>query len=123
MPPPTSPRFGDGELPGPVADVDAVEPEPGGDDLVGDAELAIELQGPGLDGHGAGGLAGPGVLVDQAERCPGPRQPEGEDQPGRAGSDDQDLRLAHAYPPSLNRPPGRPPPATVETIPNFPWLV
>ena len=95
MPPPTSPSGRDGELAGPVAEVEAVEPEPGGDHLVGDAELAIELEGPGLDGHRPGRLPGAGVLVDQAERHPGPRQPEGEDQPGRAGPDDQDLRLAH----------------------------
>src|SRR5262249_6884292 len=39
-----------------------------GDHVVGDAELAVELEGPGLDGHRPGPLAGPGLAVDQAER-------------------------------------------------------
>src|SRR5262249_3388180 len=88
------PEPGDGELPGPVANVKAVEPKPGGHYPIGDAELAIELEGPVLDGHRAGRLPGTGVLVDEAQRCPGLRQPQGEDQPGRACSDDQDLWLA-----------------------------
>jgi hypothetical protein len=86
---------GDGDLPGAVAQVEAIEPEPGGDHCVGDAELAIELEGPGLVGHDAGRLPGAGVLVERAERHPGPRQPQGEDRPGRAGPEDQDPRSAH----------------------------
>src|SRR4029077_1151427 len=46
---PDVPEVGDGELPRPVADVDAVEPESGGDRLLGDPERAIKIQGAGLD--------------------------------------------------------------------------
>ncbi len=83
----------DGHLARPVAEVEAIEPEAAGDDVVGDAELAVELEGAGLDGHRAGRLARAGVSVDQAERTPRPRQPEGEDQAGRAGADDQDVAV------------------------------
>jgi hypothetical protein len=53
------PERGDGELPGPVAEVEAVEPEPGGNHLVGVPELATKKR-----------VSGPGRPSRDA--CPGP---------------------------------------------------
>ena len=90
----------DGELSRSVSKVQTIKPKPGGDHIVGDAEPAIELERPGLDCHRARRLARPGVLLDQPERHPGPRQPQRENEPRRAGPDNQDARLTHPYPPA-----------------------
>src|SRR5256885_5622769 len=61
------------------------------DHLVGESELAIELQGPHLDGESPGGRAWLLRLVDDADANAKSREPDREHEPGRSGSDDEDL--------------------------------
>ncbi len=76
----------------------AADPQVQGADLVtavdhrvGHADLSVELQGPRLHGQGARG--GPRVrgLVDDAQLHAEFGQPQGQDQAGRTGADDQDF--------------------------------
>ena len=78
-----------------VADVLAFDPEVYGDELVSffdnfarEAELAVELEGAGVDDESAGGGARLGGFVDDADADAEAREPESEDQPGGAGADD-----------------------------------
>ena len=66
-----------------------------GDDLAGQVELAVELQGAGLDRQGSRGGSGFGGLVDDAHLDPKLGQPERQHQPGRPGADDQDIASCH----------------------------
>ena len=61
------------------------------DDFVGDAELAVELERAGVDDEGARGRARFGGFVDDADADAEPGEPEGEDEAGGAGADDQHL--------------------------------
>ncbi len=83
-------------------EIDGAEFEPVAQDDVGEADLAIELEGPRL--HGERPRRGPGLrrLGDDAQPHTEPREKQGEHQPGRAGADDQNLRIVqrHAEPPA-----------------------
>src|ERR1700722_208914 len=64
---------------------------------IGEVELAIELEGPRMHGQGAGGRAGLGGLVDDADPDPELGQPERQDQAGRSGADNQYVAAHHSF--------------------------
>jgi hypothetical protein len=63
------------------------------DDLVGEPELAIELERPRVEHQGPRGGARLGRLIDDPDADPEALQPQRQDQAGGSGPDDQDLRL------------------------------
>ena len=67
--------------------------DPACDGGVGDAELAVELERPRVDGHRARRLARPRAPVDDPERHAEAHEPECQGEPGGTGADDEDLRL------------------------------
>ena len=64
-------------------------------DFVGEAELAVELEGAGVDDEGAGSGARFGDFIDDADADAEAREPEGEVQARGAGADDEDLGVGH----------------------------
>lgn len=63
------------------------------DHFIGETKLAVKLESAGLNGHGAGGLAGAVVLFDDAKGSAGFGEPGGEDQAGGSGAGDEDFGL------------------------------
>jgi hypothetical protein len=85
-----------------VADASAFDPEVYGkelvaeaDHLVGEADLAVELECAGVDDQRARGDAWFGDLVDDADADAEASEPEGENEAGRASADDEDLSVGH----------------------------
>ena len=76
-------------LPGSGPEVRCGEHQPGFDDLIGEAELAVELQRARLQRQRARSGAGLGSLIDDAEPDAEPGEPESEDEARRAGADDE----------------------------------
>ncbi len=69
------------------------DPHAGGEHVLDDADLPMELQRPCLDGQRTRGFAWTGRLVEDADRHAESRQPERERQPGRPGTGNEDLGL------------------------------
>ena len=91
----------------------ALDPEADGGNLVpvgeheiGEIELAIEFEGPRMNGEGAGGRAGLGGLVDDAHLDPELGQPQRQNQAGRSGADNKDIAARHAVLPGTSLPMG-----------------
>ena len=82
-------------LPARVEEVRHFDLYAGLDDIVGEAELAVELQRARVDDEGARGLPRSRVLVDNAERNTVTREAQREDEAGRTGAHDQDLGRGH----------------------------
>jgi hypothetical protein len=85
----------------------AAEPKPGARDGVAfrhdrvcEIELPVKLERSRVDRQRSRGGSGPGRLVDDPDRDALFRQPEGEDQSGWAGADDQHARIGHGATPS-----------------------
>ncbi len=78
-----------------AAQMSAARADAAGDHRVGPAELAIELQGAGMDGHGPRLLRRPGLRVDDAHPHPAADQGQGEHHAGGPGAGDQDGGLRH----------------------------
>ena len=70
---------------------------------VRESDLVIELERPRLHRDGARGGRRLRVRVDDAKVHPQPLQPEGEDQAGRTGADDEHVRLYHRHSISICR--------------------
>ncbi len=66
---------------------------------VDDAELGVDLQGTGLHAERAALLGGPGMPIDDLDAHAAPHQLVGEHEAGRAGADNQDVRI-HIAPPA-----------------------
>ncbi len=88
----------------------APDPEPNGWNLVaacdhdiGKPELAIELERARVYHECTRGRARFGGLVDDAYLGPELRQPQGQDQAGRARTDDQNVMAHNGYPPEDHR--------------------
>src|SRR5439155_25518787 len=86
-------------LPGSGPEVRCGEHQPGFDDLIGEAELAIELQRARLQRQRARSGAGLGSLIDDAGPDAEPGEPESEDEARRAGADDEHfgVHASHLY--------------------------
>src|SRR5690348_2764334 len=67
------------------------------DDGVAEVELAIELEGPRVNGECAGGGAGSGGLVDDSDLYSKLRQPERKHEAGGTGADDKDIAASHDF--------------------------
>src|SRR5207244_6804328 len=76
-------------LPASGPEVRCGEHQPGFDDLIGEAELAVELKRARLQRQRARSGAGLGSLIDDAEPDAEPGEPESEDEARRAGADDE----------------------------------
>ena len=63
---------------------------------IGEIELAIEFEGPRMNGEGAGRRAVPGGFVDDPHLDPELGQPERQNQTGRSSADDQNVAAHHA---------------------------
>ena len=74
-----------------VAQREALEPEPSGDQRVGDAERLQRLEGVGVDHCGTRGVLPLGQPIDQQMADAGLSEGDGEGEAGRAGADDQDI--------------------------------
>ena len=64
---------------------------------VGEVELAVEFERARLNGQGARGRAGLRRLVDDAHLDAELGEPERQDETGRAGADDQNIRIHHSF--------------------------
>ena len=84
-----------GQFPARLVEMHGLDPDPQRDEFVGKAHLLVKLQRARMHGHGARGLAGAAVAVDDAKRHAMAGQPQGEHEAGRAGADDQDLGGVH----------------------------
>ncbi len=64
-----------------------------GQDGVGEIQLAVELEGPGLDRQGSRGRAGLRGFVDDPARYAEPGQPQSQDEAGGTGTHDQNVAV------------------------------
>ncbi|SPO55911.1 protein of unknown function [Pseudomonas sp. JV551A1] len=69
---------------------------------LGQTELAIKLQRAGLNSHGARSFARPTALVDDPYGDALPVEPKSKNQPGRTGSDNENVGLRHDLTSNIN---------------------
>ena len=87
---------GSRDVPAVDPEVHRVERDGARDDVVGDPQLAIELQGAGMDHQRSRRGSRLGDLVDDPDGDAAPRQPEREHEAGWTRADDKHLWIGHA---------------------------